>query len=299
MLVNFGVDPDAIDDSTNGYHVRALRSKWQQFGILVHPSHDDGSLSLISRKFPSLRQEVQTLWADAWQEIRNDPVRYLRCRGDFSLALVSEARARSRRIPNGDSIYLDSDSLGAVEWIRLTEVNASREFERAETLSRSPISRMETVERLWQQRFQSLAKFSHEIVIIDRNAPMQGFTNLLEFIDRDAANCEVTIYSSLENSELAEFQTRSLAFENIGALTVYLPYNHQFGREGRDRFIRFDKRAFSLGHGITEVFRSSTVLTGTTFGPTELQYMHDLEKYLKDNTMPENVIHASQSPPIV
>ncbi len=290
MLVNFGVDPDAIDDSTNGYHVRALRSKWRQFGVLVHPSHDDGSLSLISLKFLSLRQEIQTLWADAWQEIMNDPVRYLRCRDSFRLALVSEARAQNRRIPNGDSIYLDSDSLDTVEWIRLTEVNASKEFERAEMISRSPIRRGESVERLWQERFQSLAKFSREIVIIDRNAVTRGLTNLLRFIDEDATNCTVTIYSSFENSELNEYRISTFNFENVNTLTICLPYNHQFGREGRDRFIRFDARAFSLGHGITEIFQNGSVETGTTFGPTELQYVQNLESQLKGNTLPKNTI---------
>ena len=292
MLVNFYIDPDAVDNNTNRYHIDALRNKWQQFGVLTHPSQEDGGFRDIRRKFPELNQSIQRIWALVWREIENDPTRYLKCRGDFRLALVSEARAQSRRISNGDSIYLDSDSLGIVEWIRLREVNASKEFERAETTSRSPMRRGESVERLWQERFQSLAEFSREVVIIDRNAAMQGFANLIEFIDRDAADCVVTIYSSLENSELCEFRTSALAFENIRTLTIYLPYNHQFGREGRDRFIRFDERAFSLGHGITEIFQGSGVETGTTFGPTELQYMQDLEIRLKDNTLPENVIDA-------
>ncbi len=292
MLVNFYIDPDAVDNNTNRYHIDALRNKWQQFGVLTHPSQEDGGFRDIRRKFPELDQSIQRIWARVWREIENDPTRYLKCRGDFSLALVSEARAQSRQISNGNSIYLDSHSIGVVEWIRLTEVNASKEFERAETTSRSPIRRRESVERIWQERFQSLAEFSREIVIIDRNAAMQSFNNLLEFIDKDVANCVVTIYSSLENSELDEFRTTTLTFENIRTLTVYLPNNHQFGREGRDRFIRFDERAFSLGHGITEIFRGSRVDIGTTFGPTELQYMQDVETHLKENTVPENVIDA-------
>ena len=292
MLVNFYIDPDAVDNDTNAYHIGELRTKWQDLGVLSHPSHEDGGFRDIRRKFPELNQSVQRIWARVWREIENDPTRYLKCRGEFSLALVSEARAERRRIANGDSIYLDSDSLGIVEWIRLTEVNASKEFERAEKTSRMPIRREDSVERLWQERFRSLAEFSREIVIIDRNASIQGFTNLLEFINRDAANCVVVIFSSYENSELDEFRARVHAFENIRTLTVYLPYNHQFGREGRDRFIRFDERAFSLGHGITELFQGSRVETGTTFGPTDLEYLQDLEKRLKENTSPANVIHA-------
>lgn len=293
MLVNFGIDPEAIDDSTNGYHIKALKNKWHRFGVLAHPSYEDGSLSILSRRFPKLnRQELQTLWVDAWQEILNDPLRFLRCKSDFSVALVSEKRAKDRQIPNGDSIYLDGGALGDVEWIRFTELNASKEFERTEAISRSPILRGQQSEGIWQVRFRPLAKFSGEIVIIDRNAGTQGVTNLLNFIDNDTTNCAVTIYSSFENSELDDYRTRSPNFNNIEAVTIYLPLNYQFGREGRDRFIRFDERAFSLGHGITEVFRDTTVSTGTTLGPTELKYVQDLEIHLKENTTPQNIIEV-------
>ena len=296
MLVNFYIDPDAIDDTTNAYHIKALRTKWQNLGVLSHPSHDDGGFRNIRRKFPELNQSIQRIWARVWREIENDPSRYLKCRDNFSLALVSETRAQNRQIPNGNSAYFRSESLDSVEWIRLTEVNASKEFERAETISRSPIRRGKSVERLWRERFQSLAKFSREIVIIDRNAATQGLASLLQFIDEVAANCVVTIYSSLENSELKEYPTGALEdFENIDTLTIYLPYNYHFGREGRDRFVRFDERAFSLGHGITEILQGSAVETGTTFGPTELQYMQDLESRLKGNTLPENIIVMQQS----
>ena len=298
MLVNFGIDPDAIDNTTTAYHISELRTKWQNLGVLSHPSYDDGGFRNIRRKFPELNQSIQRIWARVWREIENDPSsRYPRCRGNFSLALVSETHAQKRQIPNGNSEYLypRDKRLGRVEWIRLTEVNASKEFERAETISRSPIHRRESVERLWQERFQSLAKFSREIVIIDRNAATQGLASLLRLIDKDAANCAVTIYSSLENSELKEYPTGAPDFKNIDTLTIYLPQNYHFGREGRDRFVRFDERAFSLGHGITEILQGSAVETGTTFGPTELQYMQELESLLKGNTLPENIIVMQQS----
>ncbi len=307
MLVNFGIDPDAIDNTTTAYHISELRTKWQNLGVLSHPSYDDGGFRNIRRKFPELNQSIQRIWARVWREIENDPSsRYPRCRGNFSLALVSETHAQKRQIPNGNSEYLypRDKRLGRVEWIRLTEVNASKEFERAETISRSPIRRGKSVERLWRERFQSLAKFSREIVIIDRNAATQGLASLLGFIDGAATNCAVTIYSSLysstdrhppEKSDLNEYRTSALDFENIDTLTIYLPQNYHFGREGRDRFVRFDERAFSLGHGITEILQGSAVETGTTFGPTELQYMQDLESRLKGNTLPENIIVMQQS----
>ena len=295
MLVNFYIDPDAVDNDIDAYHIRELRTKWQNLGVLSHPSQDDGGFRDIRRRFRQLNQNKQRIWDRLWREIENDPSRYLKCRGDFSVALVSETRAENRQIHSGNSVYFHSGSLGNVEWVRLTQVSASKEFERAEIIARSPIRRSEPVERIWQERFQTLAKFSREIVIIDRNAAKQGLTALLKFIDQDATNCAVTIYSSFENSELNEYRTRTLNLEHINTLTIHLPYNYQFGREGRDRFIRFDGRAFSLGHGITELFQDISVETGTTFGPTELRYMQDLESQLKDNTLPENIIDVQLS----
>ena len=154
MLVNFYIDPDAIDNDTNAYHIGALRTKWQSLGVLSHPSQDDGGFRNIRLKFPGLNQSIQRIWARVWREIENDPTRYLRCRGDFSLALVSAARAQSRQISNGDSSYLTGRFLGTAEWIRLTEVNASKELEQAEDLINSYISIGERITDIWQNGFR-------------------------------------------------------------------------------------------------------------------------------------------------
>ena len=187
MLVNFYIDPEAIDDSTNEYHVKELRNMWQQYGVLAHPSSEDGSLRFISRRFLELSQEKRSLWDDAWQEIENNPTRYLRCKNNFRVALVSEARARRRQINNGDSAYLDGDVLGRVEWVRLTEVNASKEFEHTEDLINSHIGIGERINNIWQERFQSLAKHTQDVAIVDqwavRKNNIQGLTRLLRFIN--------------------------------------------------------------------------------------------------------------------
>ncbi len=275
MLVNFGIDPDAIDDSTNGYHVNALRSKWRQFGVLAHPNYDDGLLSRLSRSFPKLKQETQTLWVDAWQEILNDPVRYLRCRGNFSVALVSEKRANDRQISNGDSIYVDGGSLGAVEWIRLTEVSASKEFGQSEELSRKRINIDEPTVDLWRERFQQLAKHAREVVIVDewavRDNTIRGLTRFLELLDGDANGCDVTIYSSPKTERRDDVNAVSsslgsritqLSTYGVNRIEVRLRPEDDFRLYAHERHIRFDNRVVSVGRGL-RIFQYQTVREAT------------------------------------
>lgn len=323
MLVNFNIDPDAIDNSTNEYHVSELRKKWQLSGVLARPSFDDGSLSLISRKFLELNQEKRSLWDDAWQEIENNPTLYLRCRDNFRVALVSETRATNSQIPKGGSVYFRSASIGRVEWIRLKEAGASKEFEQAENLATTPISANQLVQRLWQDRFQSLAKTSQDIVIIDRYTAVESLNcvngahgidcelfRLLDLIEQDSRNCRVTVYSScdagrtnrsspsLEHLKVSlEAELRNRNFENINAVTINLPNNYHFsGSAARDRFIRFGAKVCELGHGI-DIFKGNRVGIGTTFtmkSNTEaIRHVHTIEAYLREKTnLESNVIVA-------
>ena len=275
MLVNFNIDPDAIDDSTNEYHVKELRNKWQQSGILAHPSYEDGSLSLISRRFLELNQEKRSLWDDAWQEIENNPTRYLRCKDNFSVALVSEARARSRGIPHGDSGYFGSSSLGNVEWIRLKEINASIEFGQCEELSRKRIEINDLVVDLWQERFQQLARHASEVVVVDewavRNNTIDGLARFLELLDGDAKGCDVTIYSSPETELQEEVVTISSNLSNLTAqlsaggingIEVRLRPEDDFRLYAHERHIRFDNRVVSVGRGL-RTFQHETVREAT------------------------------------
>ncbi|MDE2687364.1 MAG: hypothetical protein OXI16_07730 [Chloroflexota bacterium] len=275
MLVNFYIDPDAVDNNTNRYHIDALRSKWQQFGVLTHPSQEDGGFRDIRRRFPELNQSIQRIWARVWREIENDPTRYLRCRDDFSLALVSEARAQSRRISNGDSIYLDSDSLGIVEWIRLTEVNASKEFGQSEDLSRKRIDVDDVIVDLWRERFQRLARHARKVVIVDewavRADNIEGLIQFLNLLEEDANGCDVTIYSSPETELQDEVNaissrlggwTPHLNTYGVNSIEVRLRPEDDFRLYAHERHIRFDNRVVSIGRGM-RTFRYATVREAT------------------------------------
>lgn len=270
MLVNFLIEPLAIDDSTNGYHVKALRSKWEQLGVLVHPSETDGSLSRLSDEFLKLNQETKGLWDDFWQEVENNPVRFLRCRENFKVALISERRARNEQIPNGDSKYVQG-----IEGIRLTEVNASREFGLSEELSRKRIDINAPIAELWQERFQRLARHAREVVIVDewavRENTMQGLAQFLDLLDGDANGCNLIIYSSPESELQDEVNaisnrlgnlTSQLSTYGISTVEVRLRPEDDFRLYAHERHIRFDNRVVGVGRGL-RIFQHQTVREAT------------------------------------
>ena len=270
MLVNFLIEPLAIDDNTNGYHVKALRSKWEQLGVLVHPSDTDGSLSRLSDEFLKLNQETKGLWDDFWQEVENNPIRFLRCRENFKVALISELRARNEQIPNGDSKYFRG-----VEGIRLTEVNASKEFGQSEELSRKRIEINDLIIDLWRERFQRLARHARKVVIVDewavRDDNIEGLVRFLNLLEADANGCDVTIYSSPET----ELQDEVNAISNrlggwtsqpstygVNSIEVRLRPEDDLRLYAHERHIRFDNRVVGIGRGL-RTFQYATVREAT------------------------------------
>ena len=307
MLVNFNIDPDAIDNSTNEYHVSELRKKWQLSGVLAHPSFDDGSLSLISRKFLQLNQEKQSLWDDAWQEIENNPTRYLRCKDNFKVALVSEARATHRGIPHGGSGYFDGGSLGNVEWIRLKEINASREFQDLDIQAQSGLAAGQTIQEIWEQRLEPLARHSKQVAIVDRYSCSRIIENRLSNRDNsgngliqliglmaDNASLEsIAVFSSLNytpeentdrisNPERIEIVRTALddamhQFADV-KLTANFPRSKAFENYAHDRHISFDGyRACAIGIGPEEAFQGATLRRNTQFSYKYGEQMRDLK----------------------
>ena len=320
MLVNFNIDPDAIDNSTNEYHIKELRNKWQQSGVLAHPSFDDGSLSLISRKFLQLNQEKQSLWDDAWQEIENNPTRYLRCKDNFRVALVSEARARQRGIAHGDSAYFGSSSLGNMEWIRLTEINASRAFQELGIQAQLGLAAGQTIDDIWTQRLEPLARHAKQIVIVDRYSCSRliedklsdrdsydnGLIQLIGLMADHTSLESIAVYSSLNYTpegdvdripplERIEIVREALTdetqhIENIN-LEFYFPRYDVLRDYAHDRHISFDGyRACTIGIGAEEAFQGDRLRRNTQFSYKYGEQMRDLieaESALKNATGPD------------
>ena len=270
MLLNFFIDPESIDDDINRSHINGLRNKWQQFGVLAHPSHSDGAFRDLRRRFAQLTQENRRLWNAAWQEIENDPVRFLRCRDNFKIALISERLARNEQIRDGDSKYVRG-----VEAIRLTQINDSKEFTRAEDLSKKRIPIGERVTDLWRDRFQQLAKHAREVVILDewavREGTIQGLLQFLNLLDENSSGCAVTVYSSPETEHQEEVKTISDRLSNrtslfstygIGSVEIRLRPEDDFRLYAHERHVRFDNRVFNIGRGL-RTFQYETVREAT------------------------------------
>ena len=270
MLVNFYIDPDAVDNDTNRSHINALRNRWQQFGVLAHPSKHDGGFTNIRHRFPGLNQSIQRIWARAWREIENDPIRFLKCGDSFQVALISQARARDERIPDGDSRYFRG-----VEAVRLTQINDSREFTHAEDLGRQRIAIGERISDLWQERFQQLARHTREVAIVDewavRDNTFEGLVRFLNLLDGDSNGCAVTIYSSPE-TELQEQVTTiidnlsdcaaELDGYGISSIEVRLRPEDDFRLYAHERHFRFDNRVIDIGRG-ARIFQFDSVREAT------------------------------------
>ena len=268
MLVNFYIDPAAIDDDINRSHINALRNRWQQFGVLTHPSHNDGALRELRRsRFPSLKQENRRLWNALWQEIENSPNRFLRCRGNYKIVLISTQLAGNENIPDAGSKYVRG-----VETVRLTQVNDSKEFIHVENLSRRRISIGDRAADLWQERFQELARHSRDVAVVDQwavrsNRNIGGLSRLLRLLNRDSNGCSITIYSSPNSgsrSELRKIQrmvsTEAVKFDrsSINSIEIRLFEKGDFNKFAYDRHIRFDHRVIEIGRGL-RIFELNSV----------------------------------------
>ena len=275
MLVNFYIDPDAVDNDIDAYHIRELRTKWQNLGVLSHPSQDDGGFRDIRRRFRQLNQNKRRIWDRLWREIVNDPTRYLKCRDNFKVVLISERLANNEQIPNGESAYFHSASLGSVEGVRLTEINASQEFASSEEISSRRIAIGERVTDLWQERFQQLAKHSREIVVVDewavRDNNFEGLVRFLNLLEDDSNDCAVTIYSSPETELPEQVMTiinnlsdcvAQLDGYGISSIEIRLRPEDDFRIYAHERHIRFDNRVLDIGRGV-RIFQFDSVREAT------------------------------------
>ena len=210
------------------------------------------------------------IWARAWREIENDPIRFLKCRDNFQVTLISQIRARNEQIPDGYSKYFRG-----VEAVRLAQISDSKELRRAEGLGGKRIGIGERVTDLWQERFQQLARHAREVVIVDewavRDNTIQGLVQFLDLLDRDSSGCDVTIYSSPEtetqeevssiNDKLSDCAVQLDGY-GINSIELRLRPEDDFRLYAHDRHIRFDNRVIGIGRGL-RVFQYETVREAT------------------------------------
>ena len=292
MLVKFVIEPEAIDNSTTPAHIRRLLGKWERFGVLVYPARGDAVIRDTLRRLSpaakkcwmvtlgkvakSHRNYYRWLTRDArtweWWNLRTADA-MARGVGQFEVALLDESRATILDIPDGES-----KSFAEVEGIRLWDVDVSRQFARSEEMSTESIRLGAQIEDVWEQRFQRLAAYSKDVVVVDQYALQQGqiggTLRLLRLLDRDSDQCDVTVYSAGDDvahiERVVRQQATQLGAGGIRCIQVKLFQGNGFRIYAHDRHVRFDSSVFRIGRG-TRVFVQDVVGETTDVALTTLR----------------------------
>ena len=276
MLVQFAIETEAINDSANAAHLKRLLDHWERFGILVYPRRGDTS---ITKAIAKLAPTPRKLWQSMWTKVVKNNGKAFRCvpsdgvifdwesiettdalaasSNEFEVAILEETRAYVLEIPDGESKWY-----GQVEGMRLEDIDISEKFSRSEMLSNAPIGVGESIKDVWLQRFQRLAAYSSEVVVVDqyagRNNSINGLLRLLRFLDQDTKNCQVTVYSSADRSgkdtqfieSRIRAETARFGGDGIGSVSVHLIDELDFKKVAHDRHIRFGNSVIRIGRGI-------------------------------------------------
>ena len=288
MLVQFAIETEAINDSATPAQIKRLLDRWERFGILVYPRRGDPA---IAQTIGKLAPAPRKYWQSTWTKVVKNNGRAFRCvssdgavfdweridtpnalaasSSEFDVAILEETRAGVLEIPDGES-----GCYGQVEGIRLWDIDISEKFSRSETLSSTPIGIGGSIADIWIERFQRLAAYSSEVVVVDQYATRYnnkaGILRLLRFLDRDAQSCRVTVYSSPDNHgagpQVIEAQIRAatakLSGRGIGSVNVQLFEESDFRKYAHDRHIRFDNSVVRIGRGI-RIFEYPSVKEAT------------------------------------
>lgn len=145
----------------------------------------------------------------------------------------------------------------------------------AVAISQRNIEAGERYQDIWNTRFRSLASAPisslKKIAIVDRyvierhfrcpHDQLSGLARFLRLLDEDAGGVRyVTVYSAwtsnLADRKIKDVETeigaiaRKLPRKNVKRLTIRMVPNSEFGRNARDRYIRFGRYVWELGHGL-------------------------------------------------
>ena len=280
MLVEFAIEVDAIDGSTNPSVIDRLLKTWRHYGVLISPGRRDSSIKqrLESLKNPTLRK----IWKDAWMHVlkqtrnayRSVPVDGTRMEGwnaiasradlasysFIDMALLKQQRADDLGISQGSP-----ELCGNVEGARIHDVDQTSRVRDSALLSQEDIERDIQIVDLWTKRFERFAKTSREVSIVDKYAfqkgTIDGLYQFLNLLNRDSESSRVIIYTSPgkaahPSTEIARIETsirketETFTGSGIGTIEIRFLRDGLFRIDGHDRHVRFDNNIFNIGVGI-------------------------------------------------
>ena len=296
MVVRFAIEPDALADVSYsspremvGHHKRLIKL-WEQYGLLVDPGEGPGSIT--SRFGNQGIQAVRMLWQEAWKtknrcrrvrpaeesHIRwqdlNSPTDAAAYSNIIELVLVDTVRGIAYLgIPEEDDGDPGRDVIsahcGEVEAALFRHPEQSHAFRYIVELSlKTVIPAGQVRSAIWSAWFEKLARKSKEAAIVDRyGLSRRGFNGIcwtLQFLTECMVGGVVTIYASnplslagpgVPEQELIN-RVRAILIRKPGGLRSVTIFQIVDQEMTKDRYIRFDECAFSVGHGLSEALRA-------------------------------------------
>jgi hypothetical protein len=261
---------------------------WQRIGLLAHDG-DELTGSKLFQAIQKLPQKIRPQWQEmltrlpmlitpGWDgNVVNATVK------DFAttarLALVNEvwAEAEFNIDEENDEVVVQANGID-VAICRIIAASHAQEFQKALAISGTHIEAGDTFQKIWDCRFNTLAKAPIKLVtIVDRyavgqhishsQADLSGLERFLRLLDNSASGPRhLALYSawtaelSGENrktihdidTEIREVFGR-LPKKNIKRLKILMASNTEFRDDGHDRFVRFGDYVWDIGMGL-EVF---------------------------------------------
>ena len=288
MVVRFAIEPDAMIESSDdasqamkAQHKRLI-ALWEEYGTLVDAGK--GRNSVLSILESDALRPVRTLWREAWKAksrcrrvkpSNNKGIEWVHVNQaadlaayecDIELALVETTRGVAYLgIAEKNDVY--GSYCGKVEAVLFRYPEQSETFASMIRLSQNTIIPVGShSDDIWRQWFQSIARKATEVVIMDRYAfaprNFEGLCRILGLLLSDTSKCQITIFASdpstlrgnrVSHSEIEDKAREHLsaASNTLAAITVVFVPDYDMTR---DRYVRFDGCAFTIGHGLLEVF---------------------------------------------
>lgn len=284
MLVRMALDMTALTDDFGGDRSRRISAHRtlieavKSYGIIVQEDESEAFLSAI-RELP---QSVRDLWLTAYSQLRQqlamppaplglhyiDDVVALDANwaGKTDVAVAEQDRALIIGVPE-EQAYLISD--GGIEVVRFDLLYESATLRRLVLLSQSRIRANVRREAVWNERFNSRAKYAKYVVICDRYAGLDlvrhyesngtiesGLRWILHRIEL-SGTCYVSLILAAEEGneqvQVAQAVTRlasELKRRKIRDIKLSLASDRVFMHYGHDRHLRFDHHVYALGQGM-------------------------------------------------
>ena len=288
MVVRFAIEPDALlENSVND--PRALKAQhkrlielWERYGILVDPGE---GIHSITDKFSHERlQAVRDVWLTAWRAshvcrrmkpVNIPPTNWANINSPSELAALSESIELALVETTRGIAYLgiadDDDQFsvdcGTVEACLFQYPEQSRSFNEMIDLSnRTVFQSGQASETVWDNNFKLLVSRSRTVTILDRYAftdrNLIGMCNVLKLLCSDMSDGIVNIFASrpedlgsvtIEDQVIVSEIKEAIDGPECGveSVNLFLIADRTMSRE---RYVRFDQSACSLGHGISELF---------------------------------------------